>query len=100
MKLLKHITNTIMLLAACSLVLNSCYKEDAVPEPSSSPAFSAVTPVEGSGGTLVTVSGSGLGQIRSVVFANQNVPATFNPAFNSDNNILFRVPDTAYGGSQ
>lgn len=100
MKFIRHISIACTLLAAMAVTLVSCYKEDAIPEASGNPSSSAVAPVEGPGGTLVTVSGSGLGQIKSIVFANQNVPATFNPAFNSDNNVLFRVPDTAFGGSQ
>jgi hypothetical protein len=100
MKLIKHIPLAFTLLTVIAVTLVSCYKEDAVPQVSNSPSVSAVTPLEGPGGTLITVSGAGLGQVKSIVFATQNVPATFNPAFNSDNNILFRVPDTAFGGNQ
>lgn len=100
MKLLKYITASSALLVMASALLISCYKEDAVPEPTNNPVASSISPAEGPGGTLLTVSGSGLGQVKTIVFANQSVPATFNPVFNSDNNILFRVPDTAFGGDQ
>ena len=100
MKILKYITASSTLLVVVSALLISCYKEDAVPEPTNNPVATSINPAEGPGGTLITVTGTGLGQIKTVVFQNQSVPATFNPAFNSDNNILFRVPDTAFGGDQ
>jgi hypothetical protein len=100
MKLIKYITTAFLLVAIASFVLVSCYKEDATPQASNTLTAANVTPLEGSGGTLVTVTGTGLGQIKSVVFANQNVPASFNPGLNSDGVVMFRVPDTAYGGVQ
>ena len=100
MKLLKYITAASLLVTIVSVVLVSCYKEDAVPTASNTLTAANVTPLEGSSGTLITVTGSGLAQIKSVVFANQNVPAQFNPGLNSDGVIMFRVPDTAYGGNQ
>ena len=100
MKLIKYITSAFLLVAIASFVLVSCYKEDAIPEASNTLTAANVTPLEGSSGTLITVTGSGLGKIKSVVFGNQNVPATFNPGLNSDGVVMFRVPDTAYGGTQ
>ncbi|WP_350340187.1 hypothetical protein [Paraflavitalea speifideaquila] len=38
--------------------------------------------------------------MRSIVFDNGNVPAAFNPVFNTSNAVIFRVPDTANGGDQ
>lgn len=64
------------------------------------PQFSAISPTEGAGGTSVTVTGSGLGQMRTIVFDNNDVPATFTTTLNSENSIIFRVPDTAFGGDQ
>jgi hypothetical protein len=39
-------------------------------------------------------------QMRSIVFDNKNVPAPFQSTLNTEENIIFRVPDTAYGGPQ
>lgn len=89
-----------MLIAVIAFTIASCHKEDKLPEATTNPTFSSVSPAEGAGGTLITVNGSGLGQISSIVFDNNNVPATFNPVLNTESNILFRVPDTAYGGDQ
>ena len=100
MKLIKYFTTAFLLVAVASFVLVSCYKEDAVPEASNTLTATNVTPLEGSSGTLITVTGTGLAQIKSVVFANNNVPASFNPGLNSEGVIMFRVPDTAYGGTQ
>jgi len=88
---------TVMFIA---LIAGSCHKEQKMPEASTNPSFSSVSPAEGPGGALITVNGSGLGQIMSIVFDNNDVPASFNPVFNTESNILFRVPDTAYGGDQ
>jgi hypothetical protein len=49
---------------------------------------------------LVTVAGTGLGDLRSIEFENNHVPATFMSTLNTDTHIMFRVPDTAYGGNQ
>ncbi|MGV3767560.1 MAG: IPT/TIG domain-containing protein [Chitinophagaceae bacterium] len=80
----------------------SCKKdEDGRPDNApGTPTFTAITPTEGGGGTLLTLSGAGLGDIRSIVFDNQDVPTAVQPTLNTDKNILFRVPDTAFGGPQ
>ena len=59
-----------------------------------------IKPDSGSGGALLTLTGTGLGQMRSIVFDNKNVPAPFQSTLNTEENIIFRVPDTAYGGPQ
>ena len=59
-----------------------------------------VAPGEAPGGELVILTGTGLGQIRSIVFDKNNVPAPFTPTLNTETNLIFRVPDTAYGGPQ
>jgi len=60
----------------------------------------AVTPNTAAGGELITLSGSGLSDIRTIVFEKDNVPATFNPTLNTGEHLVFRVPDTATGGPQ
>ena len=61
---------------------------------------SSIAPTEAPGGTVLTLKGSGLGAIRSIVFDKNNVPAPFTPTLNTDNAVVFRVPDTAFGGNQ
>lgn len=62
--------------------------------------FSSISPAEAPGGEVITLKGSGLGSIVSIVFDKNNVPATFTSTLNTDNAVLFRVPDTAFGGQQ
>ncbi|RYU90459.1 cell shape determination protein CcmA [Mucilaginibacter terrigena] len=82
-------------------VITSCTKENAKPAAaSSSPKADKIKPDSAKGGEILTLTGSGLGEIQSVVFEKGNVPAPFNTVFNTDNALLFRVPDTANGGKQ
>ncbi|RYY96924.1 MAG: cell shape determination protein CcmA [Chitinophagaceae bacterium] len=84
--------------------LVSCKKDtDGAPDSKAgNPVMAAITPGEASGGTVITLTGSGLGAMRSIVFqtANASVPATFQSNLNTESSLLFRVPDTAFGGPQ
>src|SRR4051812_10291116 len=89
-----------LLLATALLV--SCKKDlsgSAEVDPGAMQGTS-ITPGEAPGGTSLTLKGSGLGAIRSIVFDKNNVPAAFTPTLNTDNVVIFRVPDTAFGGDQ
>ncbi len=90
------------LLLSVALIFSSCKKDtDGSPEANpGNPVFQSVSPTEAPGGTVVTVSGTGLGDIRSITFSNNDVPAGVTSTLNTDTHILFRVPDTAYGGNQ
>ncbi|MBC7866942.1 MAG: cell shape determination protein CcmA [Gloeobacteraceae cyanobacterium ES-bin-316] len=91
---------SLALLLAISLFI-SCRKEvSSVIEASSNPLADSVSPSRAAGNNVLTLTGSGLGDIISVVFENGNIPASFNPVFNTDKAMLFRVPDTANGGPQ
>jgi hypothetical protein len=101
----RSITKTIKLFfsaVAVASALVACKKDsDGSPDvKAGTPAFSAITPVESAGGTVVTLTGSGLGRMRSIVFDKNDVPATFQPNLNTESSLVFRVPDTAFGGSQ
>src|SRR5215211_1267513 len=90
-------------IAALVVIAASSCKKDTDGSPGSSPGnptMTGITPAEAAGGAVVTITGSGLGGMRTIVFDKNNVPATFQPNLNSDNAILFRVPDTAFGGQQ
>lgn len=92
-----------ILIVVTALIISSCEKDG-----DGSPGYSAGTPLapngikpdSGSGGTTLTLSGTGLGEMRSVVFSNKNVPAPFQTTLNTETDFIFRVPDTAFGGPQ
>lgn len=104
MKKLLSIKLNLAILLSLSLVfaISGCKKDtDGSPDVSAgNPVSTSVTPVSGSGGTSVTIQGSGLGQMRTIIFDNHNVPAPFVSTLNADNSMIFRVPDTAFGGPQ
>lgn len=60
----------------------------------------SVTPESAAGGELVVVKGTGLGDIRSIVFEKGEVPAGFQPTLNTAEIFMFRVPLDAGGGDQ
>ncbi|MGG9960902.1 IPT/TIG domain-containing protein [Ferruginibacter sp. SUN106] len=96
--------NIPMLSVFCFAIIFSACKKDGDGSPdykSGTPATTiGIKPDSGSGGVMLTLTGTGLGQMRSIVFDNKNVPAPFQSTLNTEENIIFRVPDTAYGGPQ
>jgi hypothetical protein len=90
-----HRLKQVICMLAIPLVLISCQKNN-----SSAPHANAITPDSAAGNDVLTVTGSGLSNIQSITFDNGNVPVPFNPEFNTNGAILFRVPDTANGGPQ
>ncbi len=101
---MRHIKLAILVFGLAGLVtttISSCRKEEkAGAEASANPQPSLIDPGTGAGNDIVTLKGSGLGDIVKVVFDNGNVPASFNPVFNTESAFVFRVPDTANGGQQ
>lgn len=89
-------------LLTASILFTACKKDkDGTPGyKSGNLVFKTVFPEEGGGGTMVTISGDGFGDIRTIVFDKGDVPATFNPTLNSPGNIIFRVPNDVNGGPQ
>ncbi len=84
------------------LGLNACV-EDTDGTPSVKPGnlnITSVFPDSSAGGGLVTLRGSGLGDIRSILFEKGEVPAGFQPTLNTDDVFMFRVPMDAMGGDQ
>ena len=84
------------------LTLGSCQKDNSgIPDlKTGTPVFGAVTPLEAAGGSVVTVTGTGLGNITGIIFEKDSIPTSINPTLNTETAILFRVPDTAIGGPQ
>lgn len=101
---MRTIKNLKIFLFACMagvLSITACTKEEqSAGKASNSPVANKLDPEKASGNTVLTITGSGLGDMTSIVFEKGNVPASFNPVLNTDNAILFRVPDTANGGAQ
>lgn len=83
------------LLMSFLATMSSCKK-------SSTGAPHAMNILPDSAGAAATLylTGSGLSNVTSITFSNGNIPAPFNPIFNTDGAVIFRVPDTALGGQQ
>lgn len=92
----------IVLVAALALGFQACKKDkDGRPDvKAGNPVAENLTPSTASGGTLLTLTGTGLGDMKKIVFDKDSVPAGFYPTMNTDNAIVFRVPDTVSGGLQ
>ncbi|SFV34348.1 IPT/TIG domain-containing protein [Thermoflavifilum thermophilum] len=84
-----------IMLSASGILFSSCKKNSA-----STPVVSKIFPDSAAGNNVVYITGSGLSGIRSIIFDKGRVPAPFNPEFNTDHALIFRVPDTAFGGPQ
>jgi hypothetical protein len=101
MKSFKRLVQLGVVLLLGSLLFVSCRKEvSPVTDPSSSPVATQLAPALGPSNTLLTLTGTGLGDIKTIVFDKDSVPAGFNPVFNTDGAIIFRVPLNAIPGPQ
>lgn len=91
-----------VILIALTLITSSCEKDtDGSPENKpGTPVLKSVEPAQGSGGAVVTVTGTGLGDIQTIVFDKNSIPTAVTSTLNTSTHILFRVPTDAYGGDQ
>lgn len=82
--------------------ISSCTKDtDGSPQIApGNPVATKLMPDSAAGGSLVTLTGTGLGDIRSIVFEKGNVPAGFQSTLNTEGALLFRVPTEVLGGTQ
>lgn len=90
------------IISALALTLNACKKDgDGSPDiKAGNPVAESLTPESAAGGAVLTLKGTGLGQIRTIVFDKDSVPASFYTTLNTESAIVFRVPDTISGGPQ
>ncbi len=91
-----------LLLGIVSVIMTGCEKDsDGSPDVKTGAMSSGtINPASAAGGEVITLTGSGIGQIRTIVFDKNNVPAPFTSTLNTETDLVFRVPDTAFGGPQ
>ncbi|HMH24838.1 MAG TPA: IPT/TIG domain-containing protein [Puia sp.] len=89
-----YMSHVLHILAAVVLFA-SCTKTTTI-----KPVFTPISPGIGAGGQVLTLQGSGLAGLQSIVFDLGNVPVAFNPDFNTDKAVIFRVPTAANVGTQ
>lgn len=73
----------------------SCSEDESM-----SPSVKEVSPTQGASNELLTITGTDLSNTQTIHFEKGNVKADFNPNFNTDKAILFRVPADAIPGNQ
>lgn len=85
-----------LLLVAISttVLLAGCDKDDLNPKPN------LLAPGAGASNTLLTLTGTGIGKVRTIYFETDSVVAPFNTNFNTNDALLFRVPTDAVPGQQ
>ncbi|RYZ54105.1 MAG: cell shape determination protein CcmA, partial [Sphingobacteriales bacterium] len=78
---MRTIKNLKIFLFACLvaiLSITACTKEEQpASKASGNPVANKLDPERASGNTVLTITGSGLGDITSIVFEKGNVPASF-----------------------
>lgn len=99
---LNHKMNVLLAIVAASILFFSCKKDSDGSNFSKAgdPVFGKISLDSAANGVTISVTGSGLGDIRSIVFSKANVPASITPTLNTSSSIVFHVPDTAKGGNQ
>ena len=81
-----------------SVMVVSCGDDEEEPEPLVAPVVTAVNPVEGLPGTVVTITGTDLQDVSTVRFGSLDA-ADFNPGNNTATTITVTVPDNAAPGA-
>ncbi|GAB3996786.1 hypothetical protein GCM10028807_40230 [Spirosoma daeguense] len=99
---INQLTGLFLLTVISGFWMSSCTKDtDGRPQISpGNPVATKIMPDSAAGGSMVTLTGTGLGDMRTIVFEKQNVPAGFQPTLNTDNVLIFRIPTEVLGGQQ
>lgn len=91
----------VVLFVSFATLFTACDLERDAPAPASNnPKVTEITPALAPANTVLTLKGSGLGDIRSITFEKENVSAPVIPTFNTDGALIFRVPINAIPGVQ
>ena len=99
---LKYVAGLSLLTLVTGSLVSSCIKDtDGSPQIGpGTPMATKIMPDSAGSGGVVTLMGTGLGDIRTIVFEKQGVPAGFQPTLNTGEALIFRVPSEASGGKQ
>jgi hypothetical protein len=91
-----------ILIVVSAILIFACKKDrDGRPESKpGDPVANRLSPDSAGSGTVLTLTGSGLGDMRSILFDKNNAAAAFYSTLNTSEAIVFRVPDTATRGDQ
>lgn len=90
-----HTLKTMAVFFAGMLLVTSCTKEIKI-----KPTTAKIEPGEAAGNAVITLTGSDLKNIQTITFDLGNVAAPFNPNFNTNDALVFRVPAEANPGDQ
>lgn len=91
----------VVLIAITATLFVSCRKEiSPITSPTANPSIIKIEPALGAANTVLTISGNGLGDVKTIYFDKDSVPSGFNPVFNTDGSLIFRVPLNAVPGQQ
>ncbi len=94
-----RITASLFLLVSATIW--SCTKENDPPAGASkNPIISALSLEKGAANELLSLTGTGLGSVQYIKFSKGNISAAINPTLNTENALLFRVPEDALPGKQ
>lgn len=102
MKSLNYLRHIAAIAALACFMLVGCTKDKdySLSSASSNPMPDAIEPGEGAANTALTLTGKGLGDIRTIIFDSGHIIADINPAFNTDNALIFRIPLDAIPAQQ
>lgn len=100
--IINHIIIRCTLFVLAAACMPACEKDsDGIPTvKAGTPVAGSLSPDSAAVGTVLTLQGTGLGDMRSIVFDKNNAPAPFYSTLNTGTAIIFSVPDTAVRGSQ
>ncbi|GAA0894112.1 hypothetical protein GCM10009122_37920 [Fulvivirga kasyanovii] len=97
----KYINTSLSIVLLLSVLLYACDLEEPAPAGASdNPQVSEVIPAEGTANQTLTLKGSGLGNITSVVFSGNDASVYINPTLNTGEAFIFHVPIDAAVGEQ
>jgi hypothetical protein len=92
---------TLVVFFALTTIFTACDLERDAPAPASdNPTVTEIKPALAPANTVLTLKGSGLGDIRSITFEKENINAPVIPTFNTEGALIFRVPIEAVPGVQ